>query len=82
MIKIVSKVEIYICQKLDLSIYLLFLGFSIAPTPSGSYGDFQLLLVEEDPAYMNIRIFTCIGRTTDALQVSWKISLQESFCHD
>ena len=34
-------------------------------TPSGSYGDFQLFLVEEEYTGMNIRIFAYIGRTTD-----------------
>ena len=32
----------------------LFFGFSVKLTPLGSYGAFQLLLVEEDPAHTNI----------------------------
>ena len=32
-------------------------GFSVAPKPLGSYGDFQLLLVEEDPPHTNIRMY-------------------------
>ena len=49
----------------DLSIVCVFcfIGFSVEPTLSGSYGDFQLLLVEEDPTGTNIEIFACIGRT-------------------
>ena len=29
----------------DSYLFILFIGFSVAPTPSESYGDFQLLLV-------------------------------------
>ena len=43
-----------------------YFGFSIAPTPSESYGDFQLFLGEEDSARANIETFACMGRTTDA----------------
>ena len=60
----------------------LFIAFSVAPTSSGSYDDFQLLLVQEDPRRTNIGIFACMGRTTDAPQVSWKTSPHESFCPD
>ena len=58
------------------------MGFSFALKTSGSYGDFQLLLVEKDPTRTNIGIFACMGRTTDAPQVSWKTSPMESFCPD
>ena len=66
------------CIKYAVKTVYLFLGFSVAPTPSGSYADFQLWLVEEDPAHTNIGIFACMGKTTDATQVSWKTSLHES----
>ena len=59
----------------------LFIGCSVAPTPWGSYDDFQLLLVE-DLTCTNIKIFACICRTTDTPQVSWKTSTHESFCPD
>ena len=36
---------------------ILFIGFSVAPTPYWSYGDFQLLLVKEDPTRTDIGIF-------------------------
>ena len=51
----------------------------MGPTPSGSYGDVQLFLVEEDPTRTIIGIFACTGRTTDASQISWKTSPHESF---
>ena len=47
-------------------IYFYFLlGFQyVVLTPSGSYGDIQLLLEEEVPKWTNIRILTCLRRTT------------------
>ena len=41
--------------------FVLFLGFTVAPTPLGSYGDLQLLLVEEDPTHTNIENFRMYG---------------------
>ena len=52
----------------------------VAPTPSGSYGDFQLLPVEEDPTCTNIQIFACMDRTTNTPQVSWKSSPHGIVC--
>ena len=48
----------------------LFAGFSVATTPSGSYGDFQLFLVEEDPTRTDIGIFAYMCRKINAPQVS------------
>ena len=64
-------------RRLDLLIVI-----SVAPKYSWSFGDFRLFLVEEDLTYTNIGISACMGRTTDALQVSWKIFPHESFCPD
>ena len=47
------------------AILFCFIGVSVAPTSSGSYGDFQLLLVEEDLTRTIIGIFECMGRTID-----------------
>ena len=60
----------------------LFIGFIVAPTPLGSYGDFQFLHVEEDPMRTNIEILACMDRTADAPQVSRKNSPHGSFCPD
>ena len=32
----------------------LFIGFSVATTSSGSYGNFQLILVGGDPEYLHV----------------------------
>ena len=65
---------------MDLFVLFVFYGFSVAPTPLGLYGDFQLLLMEEDPTHTNV--FASMGRTNDAPQVSWKTSPNESFRPD
>jgi hypothetical protein len=66
----------------SLFYYLILFGFLVTLTPSGSYGDFQLLLVEEDPTCTNMGIFACTVRTTVTLQVSWMTSPHETFCSD
>ena len=62
-----------LARRLSFSL-VCFIGFSVASKPSGSCGDFQLLVVEEDPTCTNIGILSCIGRTNDAPLVSWKTS--------
>ena len=60
----------------------LFIYLLGVQTHQQSYGDFKLLLVEENPTGTNIGIFACVSKTTDALQVSWKTSPHERFCPD
>ena len=72
-----SRIEVIYVSTAPLFVLVtrcVFVWFSVAPKHSGSYSNFQLLLVKEDPRRTNIGIYVCIGRTTDAPQVSWKTS--------
>ena len=62
-----------------LFIFYLIGFYSRTATHLGSYGDFQHLLVEEDPTRTNIGLFARMGRTNDAPHESWKTSQHESF---
>ena len=68
-----ARWSLTLCIKIIGRTLHLFIGFSVAQTPSESYGYFHLL-VEEDPTHINIEIFICIGTITDTLQVNWKTS--------
>ena len=57
--------------------FVCFVGFTVAPTVFQSYGDVQLLLVEEDPRCLSGNYFITkghLGRTTDLPQASWSFS--------
>ena len=69
------------CQMRALTKYL-FVLLCLPSTVFQSYGDVQLLLVEEDPRCLSGHYFITkghLGRTTDLPQASWIASSHEEF---